>query len=403
MKYFLNLKKMQHFPLLVLAFFYYPQSIIGFYVYNKIYALLFFAIAFTSVLSYLFFFYIVFGGNYFSSFLSRFRNSLFDIGDYPFLVFGAYFIIIIYAVITTDEIALFIALKGASIDEIAKSREMFFRAREGWEAIINYVNALFVMAFLPYTIASLFYKKHKLRFYFLISLLFCLALTLEKSLAILAIVPIIILSINSGKNNKSLRIMIFLIIFIAGVSFLSRGGGQSDINLAPKTGGATSISDTYQLFKCDSQLCYIANRVIWIPYATAIDWLRYQHIVLDGDYVLGRSIGIVATSINVPKINLERAVFEFQWGQNETGTGSSNTVYFIDAFVNFSWLGVFLYAAILAIIVKILVLSDNVPVKCASFVSLFYLGFNSLPPMMFSGGLFVLIPIALFSRQKIKT
>ena len=402
MRYFLDLKKIQHFPLWVLAFFYFPQSIIGFYVYNKNYALLFLAIAFASVFSYLFFFYIIFGGNYFCSFFRRFWKSSFDIGDYPFVVFGIYFLLIIYAVITTDKIALFIAFKGASIDELAKSREMFLRTREGWEAIIPYVNALFVMAFLPYTIASLFYKKHKLRFYFLMSFLFCLALTLEKSVAILAIVPIIILSINSGKNNKSLRIIVFLTIFIAGVSFLSRGGGQSDINSAPKTGGAASIPDAYQLFKCDSQLCYISNRIIWIPYATAIDWLRYQHIVLDGDYVLGGSIGIVATYLDVPKINLERDVFEFQWGQNKTGTGSSNTVYFIDAFVNFSWLGVFLYAAILALIVKILVLSDNVPVKCTSFVSLFYLGVNSLPPMIFSGGLVVLIPIALFSRQKIK-
>jgi hypothetical protein len=236
----------------------------------------------------------------------------------------------------------------------------------------------------------------------LIPFLFCLALTLEKSVAILAVVPIIILAVNSGKSNKSFRIIVFLAIFIAGVSFLSRGGGQDNMSTVPETGGAASIPEAYQLFKCDSQLCYILNRVTWIPYATAIDWLRYQNIVLRGDYVLGKSIGVFSTFLDVPKVNLERDVFEFQWGQNETGTGSSNTVYFIDAFVNFSWFGVLLYAAVLALIVKILVLSDNVPIKCASFVSLFYLGVNSLPPMIFSGGLVVLIPIALFSRQRIK-
>ena len=397
MRYFLGFKNIQYFHLWILAFFYLPQSFFGFYLYDSRHAFLFLGIALVSVFGYIFFYTYVFGGRGLRAFVNRPGRWSVDVGNFSYLIFGFYFLLIAYVVATSEQIALLMVFEGASVDELAQSREMFLRTRVGWEVIIPYINALFVMALLPYSIASLFYTKHKFRFYFLVLFLFCLTLTLEKSVAILAIAPLIILAVNSKRGSKGFWIIVFLVAFIAAVSFLARGGGQVDVDVGGE--GALSMPEKYQILKCDAQICYLFNRVTWIPYATAVDWLTYQEDVLGGGYLLGQSIGVVALIFNVPKINMERDVFEFQWGQNASGTGSSNTVYFIDAFVNFSWFGVILYSAVVALFVKILAISDNVPVKCAAFASLFYLGFNSLPPMFFSGGLIIVLLLALLFRH----
>lgn len=402
MKYFLGFDKIRYFPLWVIAGYYFPQSIYGFFVYDKSYAFDFLIITIVSCFSYIFFFEYVYSERWLRGIVNRPSRWSIDVVNLSYVIFGLYLGLIVYISITADQIALFIVFQGASIGDLAKSREMFLRTREGWEAAIPYINAMFVMALLPYSIASLFFVHHKLRFYFLGIFLFCVLLTLEKSVALMALIPIIILSVNASDRgkNKSFKIIAAVIVLISGVSFLARGGLQDETLVSVRGDSAATIPEDYKLLKCDNQICYIANRVLWIPYATAIDWLRYQDEELDGNYVLGRSIGPIATLLDTTKINLEREVFAFQWGQNETGTGSSNTAYFIDAFVNFSWIGVILYAMILALIVKIIDVSDNCPVKCTIFISLFYLGVNSLPPMLFSGGLIVIIFIALFFKQR---
>lgn len=404
MKYFLGFNRIQYFHLWVIVGYYFLQSIFGFFVYEFNYAALFFVIAVVSCCVYLFFFGYIFTDKIVGRIVNRESRVAISAVNFSCLIFGFYLVLVLYSSLTSEQIPLFMVFRGATVDELAKSREMFLRAREGWETILVYINAIFIMALVPYCVASLFYVRHKFRFYFLLLFLFSLTLTLEKSVAVMALIPIIILNVNSSKILKSKKnsfgLIVVLIIFIAAVSFLARGGLKDEDSTAPELESASSMPVEYQLFKCDSQLCYVANRITWIPYATAIDWLRYQDMELKGDYALGRSIGLVASIIGQPKINLEREVFGFQWGQNETGTGSANTVYFVDAFVNFSWFGVILYAAVLALIVKIIFVSDNIPVKCTSFVSLFYLGVNSLPPMLFSGGLIVIVLLALFFRQK---
>ena len=259
MKYLLNLKKMPYFHLWVLAFFYLPQSIIGFYKYELPYAFLFISIALTSIFSYLFFLKFIFSNQKFTSMIKNINKLAFDVGSHSYFIFTLYFALILYAILTSEQIPLFMVFKGASIDELAQNREMFLRTREGWESVIPYINAFFIMALIPYSLTSLFYTKHKLRFHFLGLFLFCLALTLEKSVAVLAIVPIIRLMVNTQKNNKFFRLIIFLIMFIAAVSFLSRGGASSQNE--ELVGGANAIPENYQLFTGQSQLHYIANRI----------------------------------------------------------------------------------------------------------------------------------------------
>lgn len=402
MKYFLGFNRLQYFPLWIIVGYYLPQSILGFFEYETDYVLKFLIITLVSCGSYIFFYKYIYRTKQIHKIVNRSSRWLIDVSKVTYFVFGFYFVLVAYSATTAEQIALFEVFKGVGITDLAKSREMFLRTREGWEVIIQYVNAVFIMALIPYCIASLFYIRHKFRFHFLTFFLLCLALTLEKSVAVMAFIPIIVLNVNSTTGKNSFHWILVLVLFISATSFLARGGLQGEANLNSGSESAASMPESYQLVKCDGQICYLMNRIAWIPYATAIDWLKYQDVELNGGYALGQSIGLIAAAVGVQKTNLEREVFAFQWGQNETETGSSNTVYFIDAFVNFSWLGVILYAAIVALIVKILAVSDNVPIKCTAYVSLFYLGVNSLPPMLFSGGLIVIVIIALLFKQRLQ-
>lgn len=385
--------------MLVLCFFYFPQSIVGFFVYDFSVAFDFFIILIFCCFSYGVLFCCL-ESNIFSNLVNRRSRLRLNLGGVSFFVFAFYVLMIGYVSITSEQIAIFQAFQGASVTDLAESRERFLRTREGWEAMLPYLNAVWVMALLPYCIASLFYVKHRFRFYYVAVFLTCLSLTLEKSLAILAFLPLVVISFNGNRFRGGWGVLIVFVIFMAGVSFLARGGLQSEDNSIQSVNYAATMPDSYKIFDCDDQLCYLGNRVLWIPYATAIDWLRYQKSNLDGDFVFGASTGIGSYLLNVKKIELEKEIFDFQWGQNETGTGSSNVTYFVDAYVNFSWVGVFLYAFFVVLMVKIFHASDDVPLKAVSYVSLFYLSFNALPPMLTSGGLLVVLFICLFVKPR---
>lgn len=396
-RYLLSFKNLPFFHLWVIFFYYFFQSVYGYFVYEFDVASEFLFLIVVSCCIYVVV-NVLLSDDFISKIVNRASRISVDIGLFAFVVFGLYVPMICYVAVTTDQIALVQAFQGVSVTELSASRENFLRTRDGWEAFLPYINALFVMALIPYVLASLFCLKHRFRFFYFFVFIFCLSLTLEKSLAILAFLPLIVIVINRGDFRRGLRLLVLFVSFLAVISFLARGGVQDENHVIEKEDTAATIPDDYKLFNCNDQMCYLGNRVIWIPYATAIDWLMYRKYVLNDRFVYGASTGLGSYLLGVKKMELEKDVFAFQWGQNETGTGSSNVVYFIDAYLNFSWFGVVLYSMLVAIIVKFFHVSDNIPLKSVVYVSLFYLAVNSLPPMLSSGGLFVLLMICFFIK-----
>lgn len=396
-RYLLSFKNLPFFHLWMIFFYYSLQSVYGFFVYEFDVASEFFILIVVSCCAYIVVNIFV-DNDLVSKIVNGASRISVDISLFAFVVFCVYVPMICYVAVTTDQIALIQAFQGVSVTELSASRENFLRTRDGWEAFLPYINALFVMALIPYVLASLFYLKNRFRFVYFFIFIFCLSLTLEKSLAVLAFLPLIVLLVNRGDFRRGLRVLVVFVSFLVVISFLARGGVQDENHVIEKDDTAATIPDDYKLFNCNEQICYLGNRVIWIPYATAIDWLMYRKYVLNDGFVYGASTGFGSYLLGVKKIELEKDVFAFQWGQNETGTGSSNVVYFIDAYLNFSWFGVILYSILVAIIVKCFHVSDNVPLKSVVYVSLFYLAVNSLPPMLSSGGLFVLLMICFFIK-----
>jgi hypothetical protein len=148
------------------------------------------------------------------------------------------------------------------------------------------------------------------------------------------------------------------------------------------------------------QVFFILNRLFWIPYITALDWLRYFQIEFNGTYLNGRSIAPLSFLFDTEVINMEREVFRYEWGQNETNSGRANTAFFIDAFVNFGYTGVFLYCLIVAFIFHIIGLSNNKIAVSVFYLQAYSLTISGLTPMIFSGGLIFTFLFSLIKLEK---
>ena len=332
----------------------------------------------------------------------------------------SYLVLMAYVMLTAPTIPAFDAFRGCGIDWLAQGRETFLRARSGWEASLNYMYSMYRSFLAPLVVCYLYATGDRFRHAFLIAFAATLMLTLEKSVAVFIFAPLACLFVGSKRYHCAIFVVFLMLLSIAGTSFLARGGlGRADaagcsvgVKGAADAAGfsvgvkgaadldqsMSSVPARYNKFNFGGQVGYIANRIIYIPYITAIDWIRYHREVLHGDYLHGRGISLVALIFGENRIRIDREVFRFQWGQNSTGTGAANTVFFVDAYVNFGWIGCFLYNLAVVFIVRIVTLSDVVGIQAAMVVPMFYLVFNSLTAMMFSGAIFFAILLAIFSK-----
>lgn len=393
----LKFKNVYLLPVIGLVASYIVPSILGVFFGAREFAFQLLVLSLLSVTVY-YFSYVFFRGHWFSDFYRGVLKIRVGWSFFAFLILLSYFSVIIYAAMTAPGIALFEALRGASASEVSGLREEFLRSREGWEKGLLYIYAIGVSAFMPLVISQLFMARSRWRFLVLGAFLFSLALTLEKSRALVAMLPLVVIFVNSGKAKKAYFVMVWLVLLIVLVSALARGGLTSDQG-AQEANPLAGVPDDYNLFVGEtSQVYYIINRIWYIPYMTALDWLRYREVVLNGESTHGRSISAIAWITGQERISLEQEVFAFQWGQNETGTGSANTAFYVDAYLSFDYLGVILYSIILAFCVRVCVCSANKALIACLAISVYYVCFNSLSGVLFSGGLGFIFILALFFR-----
>jgi hypothetical protein len=85
-----------------------------------------------------------------------------------------------------------------------------------------------------------------------------------------------------------------------------------------------------------------------------------------------------------------------QWGQNETGTGSSNSVYITEAFVNFGWIGVVIFSIFIGRSLKWFARSRDEAFR--SIWPLYVMGLYSagLFGQLLSNGFILLLALGLF-------
>ncbi|RYZ89930.1 MAG: hypothetical protein EOP04_05445, partial [Proteobacteria bacterium] len=246
----------------------------------------------------------------------------------------SYFAVFLFALFTSEKIAILEALRGADGETIAAARESMFKARSGPEKILAYLNAFCSSALMPYALAVSYLEKKKYRHILLILFLLSLAPSLEKTSVIKAFLPVIILGINRyipWKETVLFSLLTFAYIF--GTTKLTKAGHirASDVMVAieNKVGGDSDIDlswffskygfenkpdvHRFELIDSGTPLGFIVNRAIWIPYITAYDWLVYFRVYLKDQLQTGSTSRTISTLTGRRHINMDQLVFAMQF------------------------------------------------------------------------------------------
>lgn len=480
-KYFLSMYKFERLWLILpalLFILYVPQAIIGIYIFHDESAHELAGVVVLGLVVYIF----TFSG------LTRFniqkpscmKKLALKETSTDFVVMAitlGYFIVILYAVMTSEKVALWEALSGASADEIAFARESLFKFRLGWEKILPYANAAFSSALMPFVLAICYIEKKSYRHVFLLMFVVSLLPSLEKVLILKALLPLVVLGLNGYfPKMRVIQIAAATCVVIFSALFLTKMGAidpsiqiqtnreqlqshqvllnemskdakekvdafflklelykkeksnkvdaerlwvQSQIDfygsrlpkqiLSEEEGIRLQLErlkleegklEKYYIFG-PGRLMFILNRIFWIPYVTAYDWLGFFHEKLEGNYLFGKTSAFLAGIGGEVKFPMEREVFKYQFGASGPQTAAANASFLVDAFVNFGWLGVVVYAALFATLTWIVVVQANPAMMACYYYFVFQVSMGGLSGVLFSNGMLLLICVSFFIRPKL--
>jgi len=162
---------------------------------------------------------------------------------------------------------------------------------------------------------------------------------------------------------------------------------------------AEKYIDKYFVFG-SGRVPYFLNRVLWIPYVTAYDWLAYFELRLNGEYLLGKGSSFISKITGQLNFKIEQEVFKFQYGGGAPATAAANTNFWIDAFVNFGWFGVIFSSFIVALITIYVILLGNPALLACFYYFVFQLSMGGLTGVLLSNGLIFLLIVAYFFPLK---
>jgi hypothetical protein len=142
----------------------------------------------------------------------------------------------------------------------------------------------------------------------------------------------------------------------------------------------------------------VTEKLLWragvVPIITALDGVRVFINELNGQYLMGASSSILALFTGVERINFERLLFQNQFGGAETG--NANQFFGIEAYINFGYAGVFLFAAIVGWIVRYAIRSGDKVLVAMMPLFFYYLYSAGLIGTIFSNGFLLLFLMTRF-------
>lgn len=329
---------------------------------------------------------------------SFFQKKLFVLNTtFTVWSFYAFFLLLIVVIIATSEkIPLVMAFSSEDVGELAVARAAFLKARMGYQESFRYLTAILTTSFIPYVLVLAFSNRLVSRWFVFLTAYFFSFLFLEKVFFLKFVLPLLCWCsfecmratdpLMRKKQLKFFAVLFFLIpVTIYVNTSLSRfGGGSIGEHYPSKTVGFYSAKDV--LHVSDSRLHFILWRIFAVPVFTATDSLNLFHEKYEDQLLLGKTSRLVATLTHQENIHFEHEVFLSQWGDEATHTASANAVYFIEQYVNFGWVGVFISSFLIGVIFRILRRIDDVALSCLAMMLSFSLALGGFMSTFLSGG-----------------
>lgn len=305
-----------------------------------------------------------------------------------FFVFLLFLLVVMVIFVTAPQIPIIESLKGADAEDLSEHREAFLKARTGWESSLSYIIAIITGAVMPYLIAMSFEKGYRYRFiYAIFFFLYCVSF-LEKAFFLKLLIPVFFILYGKSSNKKMFLIkggvalvsLLMLMFVLAGLS--SQPGQDND-------------EEVFSLLFTPTN---VTQKLLWragvVPIITALDGVRVFFNDLNGNYLMGASSSILAFFTGVERVNFERLLFQSQFGG--TDTGNANQFYGIEAFINFGYVGVFVFAALVGWIVRYAIRSGDKVLVAMMPLFFYYLYSAGLIGTLFSNGFLLLFIMTRF-------
>ncbi|MBW8126360.1 MULTISPECIES: hypothetical protein [Pseudomonas] len=346
-----------------------------------------------------------------------------------FIVFVIYVASLGYAVHLAEVVPLMVALKGGTLMDIAQARGQFLAGLEGYESLLRYAVFILGRSLMPLVLVAAFVFGSRLRYLLLIALLALSMLSLEKAAPVFIFLPCIFYYFTLKKWLFSVGV-IFLMVASIGIMALLAMGGVGDAQMKSVSAGAKDahslevsippgmpiqeamgrpgrfflpnmIQDQFgfgqvpvDANEASGKIFILLNRIVWIPYITAYDWLGFHRKILNGELTLGRSVSFIHHLYGEPKMLLEKMVYVYEFGPSPGGAGASNTAFFVDAKLAFGWAGVLVYCLIFTFCAACIFSSGSQVLMVSSVVCFFVASVSSLTATLLSGGLFIYVVLA---------
>jgi hypothetical protein len=314
--------------------------------------------------------------------------------SYIALIWIGFLLFLAVTFATAPTVPLISALQGASADALSQERGDFLKGRSGAELALLYLSTFLVNTVVPYSIVLMYALGSRWRHTAaVVFFLFCISF-LQKALFLNLVLPLLAFSAATGRLRGSTATL----IIVGSVAMLVLGVAISTGGEPGGSGNARSGEDFLSaIYSPSSALDYFVWRAFSVPIFTATDTLLVHSKQFAGQPLWGATSSLLSALFGLERVNLERFVFEHQFGSwNEIA--NSNAVFVVDAYVNFGWIGVIAFGLFVGQVFRWFRRSPDIGFRSLWPLFAFVLFSSPLIGMMLSNGFLYMLFHALFLR-----
>ncbi|ASE62441.2 oligosaccharide repeat unit polymerase [Chryseobacterium indologenes] len=307
-------------------------------------------------------------------------------------IFIIYILVVLLIIATAGELPILASLRGASQEDLFGLREGFLKDRKGFEIIFSYLITIIDSTFFPFVIVRAFFYKKKSRFlYLLVFVLYSISF-LEKGYFLKIAIPVFFFLYYKSKNKKTyLIVSCGVILALISLMFLLSKFDAIDASRDEPFFSIYHIPTT--IFEA------VVWRMVAVPVITAYQGLElFFSNEFHGEYLYGATSSLLSSIFGLERINFERALYQSQFGGSETG--NANQFYLIEAFINYGYLGVFLFSFLLGKMVKDMINTKNIAVICIIPLLFYNLFSSGLIGNLLSNGYLLFYLMVIYVRFK---
>jgi hypothetical protein len=138
-------------------------------------------------------------------------------------IVGAYLLLVIYLALSAERIALLAALGLGGASDVTEAREAFVQSRTGAERILVYGHTIALRTVLPVAVVFLYMRSHRWRHLALGLSLLAALVSLEKSLPLFLLVPLLTFFLLTGRQRTASRVLVLSVAALALAAALASG------------------------------------------------------------------------------------------------------------------------------------------------------------------------------------